>query len=507
MDYNKNNKKDGKNIEREGVIYTPSSVNYIEPNEPEIKKRPTKKPGKSQYKPLMLITIASGFVICIIVFALVYSMFGGKKETGSGVSDSGVPPGISGDLLPDTEERVGSEFIGVVQEVLGSKKQITVLDITNQRSYSFNIPSGAELRNKFGQSVSLPEFKEGDIVSVKYDGNDISSLKESAEGFEQRSVSNLSIDVISKTAKRNNDSYSFTDAAIVRYKGEPLDISEIKDIDVVTIKGYKDMLWSVNVEKSHGYIQVSGAGEIVSGSIAVDTSIFSELSADKILVAEGVHKIVIEGDNIEPFIKEVLVGQGETYILDLGTVQPKTSVVMFKVNQPDFELKINGVLEFSREPLILGYGEYTMKVTKDGYVDWEEQVNINAPNTEIPVELKKIVNMGKITVNSLPQGADLYVDNAYIGITPVTKDIVQGEHTIILRKEGYKDYSPMDIVVGDGSTVYNVTLQSKDDERLDTSPDSTGQTQTPQATEGTGSSGQVPFETPPNYTTDVPFEL
>lgn len=61
---------------------------------------------------------------------------------------------------------------------------------------------------------------------------------------------------------------------------------------------------------------------------------------------------------------------------------------------------------------------------------------------------------GQIIVTSEPAGANVYLDNALWGITPVTiKAVSNGQHTITLRLDGYEDTIRDVTVVGDASGV------------------------------------------------------
>jgi hypothetical protein len=57
---------------------------------------------------------------------------------------------------------------------------------------------------------------------------------------------------------------------------------------------------------------------------------------------------------------------------------------------------------------------------------------------------------GSIAVTSDPAGASVYLDNAIRGITPVTLDgIPNGAHSILLRLDGYQDFtSPVPVMAG-----------------------------------------------------------
>jgi hypothetical protein len=66
---------------------------------------------------------------------------------------------------------------------------------------------------------------------------------------------------------------------------------------------------------------------------------------------------------------------------------------------------------------------------------------------------------GQITVRSNPSGANIYLDNAYRGLTPLTLvDIPQGSHTITLKMNGYQDWQSSVNVLPRSSTDVSGTL-------------------------------------------------
>jgi hypothetical protein len=62
---------------------------------------------------------------------------------------------------------------------------------------------------------------------------------------------------------------------------------------------------------------------------------------------------------------------------------------------------------------------------------------------------------GQITVRSSPSGANIYLDNAYRGLTPLTLvDIPQGSHTLILKMNGYQNWqSSVNVPAGSSADV------------------------------------------------------
>ncbi|MBI2530314.1 MAG: PEGA domain-containing protein [Candidatus Diapherotrites archaeon] len=66
---------------------------------------------------------------------------------------------------------------------------------------------------------------------------------------------------------------------------------------------------------------------------------------------------------------------------------------------------------------------------------------------------------GKIKVTSSPSKADVYVDERYAGMTPLTvKDQTTGTHKVLVKKKGYKDYSKSVVVKANRTTPMHAKL-------------------------------------------------
>jgi predicted aconitase with swiveling domain len=65
----------------------------------------------------------------------------------------------------------------------------------------------------------------------------------------------------------------------------------------------------------------------------------------------------------------------------------------------------------------------------------------------------------KISVASVPEGADIEVDGSFVGNTPSDIDVTDGEHTVSIQKGGFKPWQRK-IKVSNGSNVHlNVELE------------------------------------------------
>ncbi|MCX6688887.1 MAG: PEGA domain-containing protein [Methanoregula sp.] len=113
-------------------------------------------------------------------------------------------------------------------------------------------------------------------------------------------------------------------------------------------------------------------------------------------------------------------------------------------------------------------GTYTLKLVMQDYQTWTQQVQVQAGIVN-DIHAKLIPNppgptpdtTGQLYAYSTPGGANVYIDNVYRGITPLTlRDIPAGSHTVMFRLTGFQDYSTVANV--NGGTIINVpaTLNS-----------------------------------------------
>ena len=91
-------------------------------------------------------------------------------------------------------------------------------------------------------------------------------------------------------------------------------------------------------------------------------------------------------------------------------------------------------------------GEHTVAVTLSGYQPFTTTTNV-LPNTvsEVSPILKAsspVTAKGKLSVSSVPPGANVFLDNNFMGISPLTsQDVSAGSHIVTIKLDGYTEYS------------------------------------------------------------------
>jgi hypothetical protein len=101
-------------------------------------------------------------------------------------------------------------------------------------------------------------------------------------------------------------------------------------------------------------------------------------------------------------------------------------------------------------------GSHTVMVRLSGYDDSVSTVTVNSgQTTTVSAELSLSgTGYGMLSVTSSPTGAEVYINNAKAGITPVTSyEVTPGEYTVTIRLAGYSEWSSV-AEVQEGSTSY-----------------------------------------------------
>ena len=125
----------------------------------------------------------------------------------------------------------------------------------------------------------------------------------------------------------------------------------------------------------------------------------------------------------------------------------------------------------------LSPGTYNLRIVAQDYQPYTESAVVQAGIiNDIHATLVPVVpgptrdTTGQILIYSSPSGANIYLDNAYKGITPLTlPNIPEGSHTVTLRMNGYQDLVKQVNVVG-GSAVDGSGTLSPGSQANPTSP-------------------------------------
>lgn len=137
-------------------------------------------------------------------------------------------------------------------------------------------------------------------------------------------------------------------------------------------------------------------------------------------------------------------------------------------------------------------GEHEITGSADGFVEESRRV-VLAPGERLVLNLT-LSPYPKFEVVSVPEGAHLYIDgNPTACITPCNITLIPGTHTLIFKKEGFRDYRTTVRVKGGDSGVISVTLTDLSGRRYTLDPRIKNHEDIPQGNPTNGNSRRFPI--------------
>lgn len=106
-------------------------------------------------------------------------------------------------------------------------------------------------------------------------------------------------------------------------------------------------------------------------------------------------------------------------------------------------------------------GEHEIRLVKENYKESVRKVVVRSfQPTDVKASLE--VSPGRITVNSEPSSADIYIKGKLVGKTPFTiSDIPPGEAVLRVEKPGYDEWTKSMLVTPNNYEVVNLVLKEK----------------------------------------------
>lgn len=355
----------------------------------------------------------------------------------------------------------------VVVRINKEEEKITFLNLTVNRNYILQYDGTTVFSDRYGQSMTLEQIREGDIVDVTFlkSKKRLATLAISGDSWTTADISRYQFDAVSHDVTIGNEVYKVTEHTKIFSDGEEIEMMDLNSVDILTFHGIGNTVHSIVVEKGHGYLRLSGDENFIGGWIEVGQNIIRQITEDMLLtVPEGNYQVLISitgGGGT----KSVIINRNTEITLDIGDLEieaPQYGQVLFAMSPSSASLYVDGTLVDTSLPVTLEYGIHQLMARADGYSTVTSYLKVAQESAGIDITLdleeddeeeekdnQETVSSGNATTTAsyyqvyidAPEGAEVYVDGNYIGICPVSFRKVEGPHVVTLRRTGYETRS------------------------------------------------------------------
>ena len=234
------------------------------------------------------------------------------------------------------------------------------------------------------------------------------------------------------------------------------------DSSIVIVYGEQAEV-NVKLNEYYGHIQVNSTP--TGAEIWLDGS-NTGYTTDYLLgnVGVGSHELKLIKEGYVEWDTTVAVSEGQTTTIN-ATLEEATGNIQVNSTPTGATIYLDGSNTDKTTNVLLenvSVGSHTIKLVKDGYVDWQQEVMVNEDQTTT-INANLSAETGKIQVNSTPTGASIYLDGSNTGETTnaLLEDVTPGEHTIKLLKFNYLTWDTTITVFADQTVTINVTLEER----------------------------------------------
>ncbi len=361
-------------------------------------------------------------------------------------------------------EATPGSFDSMDTAVLVSKNEdetLTFMNIETGKNYTLAYSGATTIWDKYGEAMSMAQLSEGDIVDVKFlkGKKKLSDIALHSDAFTYDDVTKYEINELTRTFTIVKEAFQYSKDVVIVSDGQQIELMDLNEADVLSIQGIGSTIYSIAVDKGHGYLKLANDEYFVGGWIEIGTSMIRPITDDMLLVVpEGKYEVLFtNGGNSGT--KKVTIGRDEEVTVDIGDIEVKEiqyGKVIFTMNPADASLYIDGKFVDTSSAISLEYGIHQLIAVANGYDTLTQYIKVGQESAGVSITMEKesekdddkdkdeeedkdtvdISSNYKVYIDT-PEGVEVYLNGNYIGISPVSFAKKPGTHTITLRKNGY----------------------------------------------------------------------
>jgi hypothetical protein len=375
--------------------------------------------------------------------------------------------GIGGDILNAGPGAYDSADTAVLVSKGEDGGSVTLQNILLERQYTLSVEGTSVFMDKYGEGVSLAQIEVGSIVDVTFlkTYKRLTSMEVSSEAWVYEEVGNYQIDPVRQEISVGSQVYKYSQDVVLLSANRQVEMMDISPADLLTIRGMDSSVLSIRVARGHGYLRLLHDESFIGGWIEIGQTMMQQITEDMLLtVPEGVYPVLIsnKGGGGE---KTVVIRRNEETELDIGDLEvpePQTGMVLFTVTPEDTQVYIDGSPADLSGPVALTYGVHQLIAKADGYVSITKYLRVGEESAGVDIVLDPVdsesesdgTEASQETVTEetednttasyyqvyvdAPEGAEVYLDGNYMGISPCSFKKTSGSHVITLRRTGFE---------------------------------------------------------------------
>lgn len=287
-----------------------------------------------------------------------------------------------------------SEDMALVVKKDTQAQTIQFQNLSTGKRYTLSYDGATKILDKYDQALSLEQIETGSIVDAKFykPKKMLASIKIPKDCINFSNIDQYKLDIANGKITVGQTTYDFNSNIVVISGEEEAQLMDVNQMDVISVWGYNNQIYGINIERGHGYLRLQNDTYFVGGWIEAGQSVIKKITEDMLLtVPEG--KLTVSVNNKGSSATQTIdFVRNQEMVWDLGDVEItriQTGKIVFTLNPANAKVTIDGKNVDASKPVELEYGIHQMTVTADGYDAVAQYIKVAEPSANVSVELEK----------------------------------------------------------------------------------------------------------------------
>lgn len=275
-----------------------------------------------------------------------------------------------------------------------ANKAVTLINMETGKQYTLYYDGTTYVQDKYDGPMTISQIEPGDVVDVTFlkGKKKLASIKLSPEAWVYDDVYNYDLTGANRTASIGTQTYSLPESVVVLSEGRRVDKAEVVAQDVVTISGIEHKIYSVSVDKGHGYLSLKNEQPLLGGWIEVGNSVIRQITEDMLLVVpEGEYQVTLLNNGIS-CVKNVTVERDKEVVLDVDDIEipeDATGKILFSVTPENATVSVDGKPVDIGKAVELSYGIHRVEASASGYDTLTKHIQVGSEYATISFKLEE----------------------------------------------------------------------------------------------------------------------
>ena len=186
-------------------------------------------------------------------------------------------------LAPDAYDSADSAILVEKKE---SEKRLVLYNLVRGKEYYMEYDGSTRFYDKYGSSVSLSQLSEGELLEVQFlkETRKMVTGRISDKIWTMEGVNRFDLDITNRKMKILDEWYELSDDALIFSEGGIAQLMDINAQDTLIIRGVDHEIYSIVVDKGHGYLRLTNDEYFIGGWIEVGQKVIRQIEEDMLLV-------------------------------------------------------------------------------------------------------------------------------------------------------------------------------------------------------------------------------